>query len=188
MLDKAVRVLFVAFLLALSMATWKRIDVWKDSITLWTDAVMKAPEGSWYLQDTHFIHSALAEALTRRGYQAEQNGKIEEAQYYYLKALGYDPSWEMALSSMGRIFFIKGKHVQGRPYIIRLTEAYPRDDKGFVNLGTNYFMTGEMNLAEYNLRRALEINPSNEIARNMLKKVYETMNSSKNKFNYEKNK
>jgi tetratricopeptide (TPR) repeat protein len=167
----ALRALFAAFLLMLTVITWRQIDVWQDSITLWTDAVTRAKAGSWYLQDSNFIKSALAEALTRRGFQAEQNGSITEARRYYVKALAYDPSWEMALSSMGRLYFLEGKHLLGRPYLIRLTEVYPHDDKGFVNLGTNYYLTGELKMAVENLTRALKINPGNEIARKLLREI-----------------
>ena len=87
----SLRLVFFSVLLALSAVTWKRIDVWQDSETLWSDAVIKSRDGFRYGPDNNFIAESYAEAFHILGYQAEQCGKIQAARNYYLKALAWDP-------------------------------------------------------------------------------------------------
>ncbi|MFZ2948706.1 MAG: glycosyltransferase family 39 protein, partial [Desulfuromonadaceae bacterium] len=85
------RIVYCAVLLALSAVTWKRVDVWQDSVTLWSDAVIKSRDGFRYGPDDNFIAGAYGEALHILGYQAERCGSIQAARNYYLKALAWDP-------------------------------------------------------------------------------------------------
>lgn len=167
----SLRIVFFSVLLALSAVTWKRIDVWQDSGTLWRDAVIKSRDGFRYGPDSNFIAGAYAESLLILGYQAEQCGEIRAARNYYLKALAWDPLSWIALNNLAGIYVKQGKAIQGRPFLLRLTENYLRDDNGFSNLGLMYYLTGDQHKAEENFRKALSINPGNSRARDSLREV-----------------
>jgi hypothetical protein len=48
-----------------SIMTWKQIDVWRNSLALWEDAMSKAPPGTWYEKssNTNFIKEGYVESL-----------------------------------------------------------------------------------------------------------------------------
>lgn len=167
------RALFIALLLGLSAVTWQRIDVWRNSVALWGDAVMKAEDGYRYGQEKNFIVEGYAEALTKLGDEAKRKGNISEARYYYLHALAYDDTSLNALNNLGCFATMEGKPLAGRQYLIRFTEIYPDDERGYANLGLNYQMSGELDQAEENFRKALKINPRNETVRESLKEIAE---------------
>lgn len=174
------RVLFLTVMLALSALTWNRIDVWNDSVALWGNTLVTAQEGSWYAYNPNFVCGAYADALSRRGNQAQKEMKFFDARSYYLKALAYDPTSPMALYNLGWISILQRKPLAGRPYLIRYTEIYRHNDDGYANLGLNYALTGELDQAEKNLRRALEINPENNLGLISLEEVRKMRGALKN--------
>ncbi|MFA7404058.1 MAG: hypothetical protein WC007_08690 [Pelobacteraceae bacterium] len=167
----ALRMLFAVALVALSVVTWKRIDVWQDSLTLWGDAVANAQEGTWYDTDKNFISKGYAAELVRRGLQAERVNNLVKASDYYQRALMYNPSSLTALNNLGCLAMKQGNVMAGRRYFILLTENFQHFDEGFLNLGQNYFLTGDLDKAEYNLRRSLTISPSNSLASKLLNEI-----------------
>lgn len=174
----SLRLVFFSVLLALSAVTWKRIDVWQDSETLWSDAVIKSRDGFRYGPDDNFIAGAYGESLHILGYQAEQCGNIQAARNYYLKALAWDPLSWIALNNLAGIYVKQGKAIQGRSLLIRLTENYSRDDNGFSNMGVIYYLTGDQYKAEENFKKALSINPGNGRARDALREIMEQRRSA----------
>ena len=165
------RTFFVAVLLFLSVAAWKRIDVWRDAYALWNDAVMSQQDGTWYNYNPNYENDMFAEVLCNRGFQAKTEIRFHDSIYFYLKALSYDPTSRNALYHLNDIFIKLGRPLAGRPYIIRMTEIYQFDDNGYACLGYNYELTGELDKAEQNLRRALKINPANKLSLSTLDRV-----------------
>ena len=75
------------YIIVLSAISFKRSDVWKDSITLFTDAVNKYPESSvcW----------------NNRGLALENLGKHKEAIEDYKKAIKYNPGSVFCYNNIG---------------------------------------------------------------------------------------
>jgi len=145
--------------------------VWQDSLTLWGDAVANAQEGTWYDTDKNFISNGYATELVRQGLQAERKNNFTEAWDFYQRALMYSPASRTALNNLGCLAMKQGNVMAGRRYFILLTEKYQHDDDGFLNLGQNYYMSGDLDKAEHNLRRSLTINPSNSLASKLLNEI-----------------
>ena len=159
-----VNIIGICAVVALSSISWQRIDVWRNSVTLWSDAVDTAPDGTWYGPYRDYIAETLAESLCVTGYKRQLAGDIPEARSYYLRALSYDPFTPQALLNLGSLATQQGRPLLGRPFLTRMTETYLHDEQGYQALGQNYFLTGELDAAEVNFRKVIGINPSNGIA------------------------
>ena len=81
----AAQLLAVAVLIACAVRTQAQVPVWKDSITLLSHALEVDPRGE-------FPNSFLGIAYMRQG-------NLDEAQKYFERALTYNPSWYLPLSS-----------------------------------------------------------------------------------------
>jgi tetratricopeptide (TPR) repeat protein len=137
-------VLFCLLLAALSLLTYERTKVWKNAVTLWSDAAEKNPDGasSWILLAGAFL-------------AVNENGKAESA---YHRALANDPQNRVALNELGVMYGERGDLPRSRKYLERLLEI-DRDsfDPNF-NLGYNYLLSGETGKAEPLLKKALQLN------------------------------
>lgn len=109
---------FVVMLPVCLAQTWTRTQVWKDSETLWTDAIRKYPDlnfdayyhrGAYRLQVTHRVHDALADlnqavavnprfapGWLRKGQAHAALGELDSAYVCYGRALGLNPRLEEA--------------------------------------------------------------------------------------------
>ncbi|RNC72752.1 MAG: tetratricopeptide repeat protein [Desulfuromonadales bacterium] len=145
-------------LLALPYLSHGRTDVWRDAVTLWQDATAKTPgsKSAWI---------GLAEAL-------HGQGRLDEAQAAYGRAIAIDPRYREALNNLGVLLTEKGDPVGGRQYLLTVVRHYPGYPDGFLNLGNTFFATGDWTQAEAAYRRALELRPDAVQARNMLGKVF----------------
>ena len=102
------------FLIAFSVQTYKRCFVWKDTLTIWNDALAKKPDivkglngrGDAYNEIAQYrlavadfdraiqLNNTYTDAYYNRGISeyflgtlSQDSGKLEEAQTYYLKAI-----------------------------------------------------------------------------------------------------
>lgn len=173
-LDKSkhiLRISLVGMLITLGIMSWQRSTVWQNSITLWSDALIKQPEGSWYNFDTHFAEKCLAEGYAEQGLAYHFRGREIAARDSYLKALAYDPLSPKALYNIAALYSTKGLVEPALKYALRFNENHPHDHTGFVLVGTIYTMTGELDKAERYLSRAVQMNPYDETARMKLRIV-----------------
>lgn len=103
-------VLVCLMLLSFSYLSWKRSQVWFDSISIWSDALQKAP---------NFItYAGLGNALY-------QSNKISEAIQMYEKSLLLEPTGEEALRSLGAIYLNRGEYNKALHYIELFVDNFP---------------------------------------------------------------
>lgn len=70
------------------------------------------------------------------------------------------------------VYLRQGRHEQGIVLLESVVEASPSLTAPHIDLGIAYHLTGELDAAERNLLRALELNPDHPIAHNELGIVY----------------
>ena len=164
-----VRIVLVAMLCAViawwGFAAQRRVEVWQDAVSLWTDAVATATAGTWFASDPNFVTGALAEALARKGNDLEKHNHKEEAITYYFRALRYDAAEQNALYSLASLALADGEIEEAFRYADTLTAKYLHDDRGFALVSVIHFARGEVEKAQENARKALDINPNNLKAR-----------------------
>ena len=99
-------------------------------------------------------------------------GRKNEALRAYSQALSIDPNYQFALNNIGGLYNEMKKPEEGRPYLTRLVQLFPDYFEGYVNLGRNYYMTGELEKAEITFKKALELRPGTPLILASLGDIY----------------
>lgn len=160
----------------LAANTLARVSVWRDSLTLWTDGVRKAP------------HNAIA--LQNLGDAYNKLDRLDEAEIWFRAAIGANPAWSKPQVNLGMVLVKKGFVKDGTRLIERsigqdqeelgmLASAYaeegrwkaaypllqravagrPRDAALHVYLGNYHFAEGDEPAAMAEYGKAMEIAP-----------------------------
>jgi tetratricopeptide (TPR) repeat protein len=180
---KALAIGAAALVVAATVATHARAEVWSDAEALWKDTVAKSP-GKWR------PHSQLAYA-----YYAEQRYDLAVQEYGKAAALDADDAdllvdWGLAYDGLNRtddaleklqkaaaikptahvlsqIGMVNGKAGRWSEALVALAQAERLDPNfadTYVYRGIVYFKTGQLLNAIQEYRRALKIEPGNETA------------------------
>ncbi len=152
--------------MVLSVITWKQVDVWKNSVSLWKNAIEKAPTGTWYetSDKTDYIQEGYVEALIVEATRFIAEGRVGDAQKLSLTALSYDPNNYNALGLLAEAHMQENQPLKARPYLLRLVNMYPASEAAHLYLGKNYTMTNEKELAAEQFNIVIKINPTNQRA------------------------
>jgi tetratricopeptide (TPR) repeat protein len=148
----------VVLILALASATVARARVWKDPVTLWSDAAAKAPH-------TFAAHYALGDALRDQGdcraaiveYQRAlervadrpdgwanlgicqaQTGALAEAEAAFLRALALDPGRAGLHYDLGLLARMRGDAAAAHQHFLDAVKLDPNHDKAQQALSAGY--------------------------------------------------
>lgn len=140
-------VVMLAFVLVvtLSVATFRRNSVWKDGVTLWTDATNKSPNK--------------ARPYNNLGKAYLDKRMFDKAEELYLKELEVDPDSVSAHNNLGSIYGVLGKYEQAFEEINKAIELRPDHDAAFNNQGNIYMLQAQYDKAEESYRTSIELNP-----------------------------
>jgi tetratricopeptide (TPR) repeat protein len=123
-----------------------RAGVWKNDLTLWSDAARKSP-------NNYLALYGLAQAL-------QNTGDMEAALPLYLKVHDLKPAHLDTLAHLGYLYSSMNMPLKARPYLKDVARLYPGLASGLTNLGINYYKTDQLIEAENNLRKSLEMDPN----------------------------
>jgi tetratricopeptide (TPR) repeat protein len=138
-------VIFSLIVLLYVWGTYQRSSVWKDPLSLWMDAVQKAP--------------TKARPHNNLGEQYSKMGRFDDAIAEYEKALNILPAFETARNNLGTAYTEKGmldEAIQEYKKAIGLNPGYV---KAFYNLGVAYLRAGKLDDAIAAYQRVIAINP-----------------------------
>ncbi|WP_306532928.1 lipopolysaccharide assembly protein LapB [Geobacter sp.] len=130
---------------ALSVASFQRVGVWRNSLTLWSDAVAKLP-------NTPRIWEHYAEALL-------SSGQADASRRAYEHLLASQPTNVAALAGLGDLYTVGGELDKGMTLLNRLLAIKPDHVIGWASLGTNYLKRGNYAEAERAYLRAQSLQP-----------------------------
>ena len=168
-----------AAVVAFGWLTVTRNMVWGDEITLWSDAIRKAPHKSRpyhclalaYQQEGDVVTAErlYREALSRNPDNEETLnnlgliliGKKEyiEAGEVLSHALELEPDTVATLNSMATLSLALGRNDTAASYLRRALEREPDSAETHANLGYMLFLTGKINAAERHLDTAISLDP-----------------------------
>ncbi len=143
--------LLIILLLIYGAGTVYRNSLWRNGMSLWSDAVEKSPRSSR-------AHTNLGTEYSRLG----RNGKAIE---HFLKALRFpDPEDRVHLANihynLGTVYQQMGRDEMAMSEYKVVAEISPSDFRSHYNLGVIYQQKGEMEAAEEAYRRVIERNGS----------------------------
>jgi len=132
--------------LALSAVSFQRTEVWRDAVTLWSDAVAKEPASpsAWELY---------GEALYKL------SGDTDGARKAYEQGLAINPANTEILYGLGELYTEGGELDKGLTLLNKLLELKPDYAMGWATLGDNYLKRGNYAEAERAYQQALTIQP-----------------------------
>jgi len=177
-----VMILFSLWAAALSVMTWQRCLVWKDSETLFSDMLKNYRTNPLPYNNIGIFYA--------------EKGDLNTAVEYFKKALEVEPGHDMSLENLALARKKMGKLPEKDPVVIvekvrelnalgekkgkagdlegaialfeKAAGLDPGDPETHNNLGYAYYMKGDMERAEGYFRKALELDPGNAKARNNL--------------------
>lgn len=133
-------------LLALAIISGQRNLVWKNDLTLWTDAVQKAP-------GSRFARQGLAEAL-------EARGELVGAAAQYLEALHNDPGSHELNSQAGVVFAQLKEYPRAISCLRYAVQLRPINDGYRMNLAAALLESGAFEEAIGQLKMLYERSPT----------------------------
>lgn len=142
----AIYLLLALLLTALAVATWQRAGVWRNSVTLWSDAAAKVTNSAriWgYLGNAHD--------------EAKERGP---AIYAYQRGLELDPNNESILYNSGSMYLLLGDTEQADSLLKRLLRRSPGHIMGLVAFGDLAMLRGDFAEGESSYLRAHQLQPS----------------------------
>lgn len=154
--NRAAAVSFVV-LFSLPILALSRENVWKNSLTVWSDVVRMVPDNrqAWQI---------LLDEYMRRN---DQDGALAAA----LELLSHIPDDYTGLSVAGQIYTRKGDLFSGRRYLEQAATIYPNSTEIYFLLAENYRQAGDVETTAALLRYILDVNPSSERAVQELKNI-----------------
>lgn len=188
----------ILIILALTVATFQRNDVWQDPISLWQDAVAKAPEkarprnnlGTLLLKEGEYEEAAehfktaieiddnYAHAHNNLGTTYGKLGRLDEAAREYQRVLELNPKIITAAINLSIIYVNQKKWDRAAGQLEGVVAEFggktsndPRLVKTYALLGVVYAEQERLTEAAEQFARVLEIEPNNETARTNLELV-----------------
>jgi protein O-mannosyl-transferase len=144
----------VAYGLLLAALTWERGQVWKDSVTLFTDVINKGhlPSGG--------IDPFLSIPFNNRGVARKQSGDRAGALADFNQAITLNPSDPKPWLNRADLHFDAGEFEAAMPDYNKALEVDPKNAHAYANRGASYGAQNKFDLALSDLNRAIELNPT----------------------------
>lgn len=133
------------WLLALSVTSYQRTAVWKDSVALFTDATSKSPNGFRVWQTLGEVHRYF--------------GNNEASMAALERSLRLKPDSTDVLWALAELHTERGELDKGYDYLRRLFEINPNYVLGWATLGNNYLVRGNYAKAGEMYHKALKLQP-----------------------------
>ncbi|MCC6544411.1 MAG: tetratricopeptide repeat protein [Nitrospirae bacterium] len=145
-LKSAAVIVLAALLTVYSIVSFQRNMIWKDELTLWSDALNKTDKSPE-------VYTAISVAYRRAGMYNQAIEASEEA-----LALGGQKNF-VVHENLGMIYLAQRKLDMAAMELEKAAEGYPDKAQIHYNLGVVYYRQDRLDLAEKSFREALRIDP-----------------------------
>jgi len=180
--------LAAASLIAITVLASRQLDIWRNSVILWTYTVEKEPDAAFprvmravAFKSAGQIERAIGDytaaiSLAPQGFIAYYNlgniyyqtGRIDDAIEQYQRALTLKPDYAEGHNNLAAAFEEKGwldRAIEQYRIVVGLKPDYA---EGHYNLGLAYGEKGSLESAETQLRAAVALDPENQTFRSEL--------------------
>jgi len=139
----------IAGLIACSVATWQRQGEWRDTRTLFEQA-LRVTERNTVAHDKIGAYDLNA-------------GRIDVAIAHFRAVLGYSPWYSLSHNNLGKAMAMKGDYAQAVLHFREALRLNPRLWEARNNLGAALYELGEIDAAIAEYRRVLDIRPQDPV-------------------------
>src|SRR5438094_234557 len=143
-------------LTTLAALTWLQVQVWRDSESLWTHAMLVTPECS-------ICHDNYGAAIVNRERKDPSDALI--AIGHFLRALALKPDREKPYGGLGLALLQLNRPLDAEAPLRRAVAKFPTETGPLNNLGMALTQQGRFDEAVPFLRRAVALNERNVVAR-----------------------
>jgi len=151
-------ILTAILLPVLMVLTWKQVQYWENSITLFKHTLK-------HTSNNVIIHNSLGTALYKQG-------RTEEAIKHYLQALRLKPDYADVHNNLGLAYVSLGMHKEAIESCKQAIRINPDDAEAHYNLGLAYVSLGMHKEAIESYKQAVRIDPDYAWAHYNLGNVY----------------
>jgi protein O-mannosyl-transferase len=144
---KRINTMILVVVLLLSLISFNRVRVFKNSETLWTDAINKN------------YNNPLA--YNNRGHHYRQINQIEKALADYNEALKINPNYHLTLNNRGKVYFDRGQLDIALADFDKCLSIAPSYVNALSNRGAAHAAKNNFEAALADLNRAIELEPGN---------------------------
>ncbi len=135
----------IVLIMVLSLASYKRNQVWQNQLTLWSDVIQKSPYKAR-------PYNSLAVAY-------DQQGDLSDALINFNKAIAIRPFYEHAYNGRGNVYSEQGNSPQALSDYNRAIAIKPDYADAYYNRGIFYEKHGELTQALSDYNKAIALNP-----------------------------
>lgn len=108
------------------------------------------------------------EAMGNVGFAHATSGSLDSAQVYFERAVDTDETSPVALGNLGAFYLNSGLQESAIEILLRAVASKPDFADALANLSLAYFQIDEHTLSRTYAERTLEVNPDNQLARQIL--------------------
>jgi tetratricopeptide (TPR) repeat protein len=177
--------------LFLMVLTWKQVQYWKNSISLF-EHTLEVTSNNWLCNNSlgialdregrtddaikHYlaalrIRPDYVKAHSNLGYALVREGRTDDAIKHYLEALRIKPDYVEAHNNLGNALAREGRIDDAIKHYLEALRIKPDLAEAHNNLGIVFARKGNFDVAVKHFEKALQINPNFSYARDNLKKV-----------------
>lgn len=138
---------YTLVIIVFSIMAFTRVQAFKNSETLWTDAINKK------------YNNPLA--YNNRGHYYRQNNQIDKAIADYNEALKINPNYYLSLNNRGKIFFDRGQVDLAMTDFNKSISVAPNYVSALSNRGAAHAAKNDFQAALVDLNKALDLDPQN---------------------------
>lgn len=176
----------------LCVFTFKRNEVWRDDMTLWTDATRKSPNksrphnnlGNAYLSRNDpqraIEHHQIAISLDPKNHDAHYNlandylriNRLNESIGFYKKAVELKPDYAKAYANLGTVYNNMGRYDEAIEQALLALKHRPYYVDVYYNMANACFYKKDYPAAEKYYQHVISTKPDHDMAYNNLGGVY----------------
>jgi len=181
-LRQVLAVVFAGLAVVSLVQTWRRCDVWKNSGTLWDDAIAKYPRqvvdaynnrGYYYIDESRYpealadfnqaiaLNPRVARVWVNKGTVFAELNKNDSAYVCFERAIQLKPDYPEALSNRGGVLSREGDLAGAVEDFSRAIALRPTFRDAYNNRALVYFKMGEFEKAVADRRRVVDLDPRN---------------------------
>lgn len=155
--DRAKIALLTVVVLVFSFWTYERNRVWRDRISLWSDAAAKSP--------------AKARPHSNLGVALKKAGRLEEAIFHFTETIRLDPEFYEAYNNLANSYILLGRHEEAIANYKKALAIKPMHPVLHRSLANALYDTWQLEEALLHYRETVRLNPRDLAARRDLASV-----------------
>jgi tetratricopeptide (TPR) repeat protein len=152
--SRQIRTLILVVLMVIAsilfFLTQKRCQVWRDSISLWSDNISHSPN--------------VSVAYYNRGVAYRAKGNLTQVISDYNRAIGFNPEFSFLYINRGAAYQAQGNLTQAISDFNQAIQINPNYAEAYNNRGVAYRAKGNLTQAISDFNQAIQLNPNYSVA------------------------